>query len=204
MFVGRNRGISLVEILVGSTLLLGLVALMTQVIGPVMSASGRTSIRVELQSVASVAMQRIETDLTHTSAVGFSGPFIQTDRSVKFAIHRNTGFSPNGTPLWSTQLVLYRWDPSTEKLSRLDWPPNPDNSEVSPLKVLKLDESQIDDALANGIERVVASNVTDFHLGPQEQTGVRLPLEVRFRLERPSAPNVTEIVEFRRKVLVRN
>jgi hypothetical protein len=200
----QTRGLSLVEVMIASTLLLGLMALMTQVIGPVMRASNRTAIRVELQSLASVSMQRITTDVTHTSSTGISGPFVEADNTVKFAVHQNAGFSPDGTALWSTQLAVYRWQPSTQKLSRFDWPASPTNTEVSPLKVMQLDQTQLDDALAEGAERILASNVTDFYMGGGGMVGVRLPIEVRLKLEKESAPDILETVELNRKILVRN
>jgi hypothetical protein len=202
--IWRRRGLSLVEVLIASTLLLGLLALMTQVVGPVMRASNRTAVRVELQSLATVAMQKLTTDLTHTSSTGISGPFVGADNTVKFALHPKTGFSTDGTPLFSTQLVVYRWRPSTQKLSRVEWPASPTNTMVSPLKVRQLDELQIDEALVAGAERVLAPNVSNFYFQSGGGVGIRLPLEVGLRLEKESAPDILEAVELNRTVLVRN
>lgn len=204
MYGARNRGFTLVEILVAGTLLLGMLGLISQVIVPVMRASARTSVRVELQALANVSMQKLTTDLNLVAAQGISGPFQAPNGSISFALHRNAGFSSDGKPLWSTQMVVYRWDTDAQILYRSLWPPSATNTLVSPLEIKRLQETEVDRAVADGDTRVLASSVTHFHFekGPAGET--QLPLAVALKLEKISASEVTESVELFRRILPRN
>lgn len=200
----HKKAFTLVEILIAGTLFLGMLAIIVQVLIPVMRASQRTANRVELQSLAAVALQTIVKDLTHSGATGVSGPFQEGDDSVSFALHPNAGFDSDGKSLWADHLVAYRWDPPTKSLTRTLWPSDVDSTLVSPLKVSRLTSEELQAVVEEGATKTLAYHVDLFEVSSSDTPGTEIPIELHLRLEKATDSENVETIELRRKVLLRN
>jgi type II secretory pathway component PulJ len=200
----REGAFTIAELLIAGTLLLGMLALIVQVLIPVMRASQRTANRVELQSLAAVSLQAIVTDLTHSGATGVSGPFQEENGSLSFALHPNAGFDSDAKPLWADRLVVYRWDFPNRTLTRTLWPVVVNATLVSPTKVSRLNIDELQTALEEGATKTLAYHVELFEVSGSEEPGTELPVELRLRLEKATDAEFVETIELKRKVLLRN
>lgn len=195
-----KRAFTLLELLVTMTLLTLVVALGLAFLLPVLRASTRGTLRVEMEQQATVAMNRLVTDLRRTSVSGLSlrsGP-----DPVAVAACPVSGpdlragqpgpVQPDGTVVWSDFFILYSWTAAEAKLKRREWPPgapSPGPLETSILNPRHLSADRMAEILAQPAPReiVLATGVKSFEIVPAPggtDTLVMQPVAFKLVLER--------------------
>lgn len=160
----RARGVTLVELLVGATLLVLVFVLTFGYLIPATKAAYRYRTRSHLHQLAVVVLARLEEAAGTTAPGGLSW-----SESDPVAL----GFNPvdrvqagNAALLWTNRFELFWWDQSAQALKHTNWPPGPPTQEAgesSILKAKRLSRSRIREITLNAPQsRVLAEGVTGF------------------------------------------
>ena len=114
-----NRGFLLIETLVTLMVVSIVLGLGLRFLVPMLHIQTRTSERVEMQQRAERLMETIRRDLACTTPEALSYAEFESERIL--AVHRPSDVQADGRGVWSSELVLYRWDATTHTLSRSIW-----------------------------------------------------------------------------------
>lgn len=195
---------TVVEMMIACLVVVLLGIMTVQVLIPAMALSAQGSIRAEMQQQASIALIGMVGDLEKTSIGGISLlPPNGTD-PTGFAVNRIASASDQ-SQTWESKVVCYYYFPTTRKLMRKDYPPNPPVvglpfNPSRPVRVPAADMLNIANQ-TNGTEKSLATNVEAFTV---TMPG-RNPIEIRLTLQQtvPHSQKV-ETLELVRSVTVRN
>ncbi|MEW6277587.1 MAG: hypothetical protein AB1758_03110 [Candidatus Eremiobacterota bacterium] len=187
------RGFTLLEGLIACSVAVLLLVLVFQVVVPMGRGSLRGAQQVALQQEAATAVERLRRDLTGPPG----GVEVFGADPLTVSIHRVQDVGADGSQVYSSELVLYRWDSSGQKLTRETWPPGPPSlSRVpDPARLFQPTSGEVDQILAttSGRERVLATRVREFTFVPGTAAEVHMLLEApapdnrppeRYRLDR--------------------
>lgn len=197
----RNRGFTLLEVLVAAGLGALALTLVVQLLVPIMRISSRETNRAELQQAATVVLDKLLDDLgdsTPTSLVVVA----PTPDETLLCAHRITGVEPNGSQQWSPELVLYAWTKTSGALRRKTVPVPPGQAAPWRPNPAELRNFAADSNLP---ERRLALGVTAFSLGTGPGPGLVLPLSLRLRLEREThGRDLPEVLDLERLIYLSN
>ena len=152
---------SLVEVLIVAGLLAMLATLFIWFMIPSLRLTAQQSVRIELQQQASIALNKLTTDLRKTSATGVS---LGVD---SLGLNMIEGVTEKGKQIWADEVVVYYRDVSLKRLFRKVYPPAPPalNLPFNPLRPTRVSPSELASlAAANGKERSVAQHVEIFEI----------------------------------------
>lgn len=113
------RAFTLLEALVAAGLLGLLLLVMAAVIVPVFRHSTKGSAQMHAQQLALLAAERLDADLNSTSLNGVQwltqpGP----PREQFLTVQPIEATDPDGEPVWSRDLIVYRWSHDERRLDR--------------------------------------------------------------------------------------
>lgn len=178
-----RRGMSLVEILVGSALLLMLFGLIVMLLLPGWRAWTKSEGRSDVSQNAIVVMGRVSTDFrnAHASSVWAETRAVTDPVDGRPARHDyviflvaldydgNIVVSPDGDPIWQKRIVFYH-DGEAQQVRSTEIPLPAPTTEPSPLVVKSYTPTAKD--------RVVARNVRSFELS-WRQPNLQMIVETR-------------------------
>lgn len=156
----RQRGFTLLELIVAAVLMVLLLGMMFNFLIPTMRASAKGSARVEMQQQAVVALGKIADDVERSAPAGVSintagvylGSGNQTS-SVCLAVQRLSDVSSGGTQSWDLHITAYCWNGLTTTPSplvrKIFNSPLPDGTSLSQTSPSKLSDSTLNTLLSN-------------------------------------------------------
>ena len=104
----KRSGLTLVEIMIASSVLLLLVGLFFSVLVPTFRCSARDSIKVEMRQSAMHALNRIEKDLKQTVVGGLSlSPATSSDSLSGLSLVRFIDVGASGAVTWEERAHIY-------------------------------------------------------------------------------------------------
>lgn len=200
-----TSGYSIVEVLVAASLLSLLGLMVVRFLHPALRVSARSSARSTAAQQSLILGSRIERDLQSTAAAGFSyhsGPV------TWLAVHPIVGADNQGRTLFSNdQVVVYRWDSSTNTMNRWEWPGGGviDSPDLEPLR---FDRPELEgllltpDAYRQEYLRVLQFEISWPSVAPPN---VGSPLTLELTTSEPGdSSSAPETVEFKKQIQFRN
>lgn len=183
-----KRGFTLLEVLVGSTLFLLLLALAFGYLIPATKAAYQLRLRSHVQQTATVVLAKIRQAAATTAPGGFSW----SDQSpVALAFNPVDKLQPaNSVLLWAPSYVLYWWDEPAQTLWSGEWPNQglpPSPAEISITRAKRLPSQRLGEVVASlpeGARRQMATGVHKFsvqHQGDQEAFVQPLIISIELR-----------------------
>jgi type II secretory pathway pseudopilin PulG len=199
-----RKGLTLVETIVFMALSLLLIGLLARLLLPSLRASSRASAQVELQQMATLAMNSIGRELGRSNG-----------RSVSLSPHGlalvcSNGISSSGHRLWEQQAIFYLWEQEENRLFRQDWPPGPPDLgvEMLPTRPARFNSAHFREVerRPNETRRYLASHVVGFEVshGGGESPSIVPPLTVKLTLEKGTSGGRKETFELDRTYAFRN
>lgn len=195
---------TVVEMMIACTVVVLLGIMTVQFLIPAMAMSAQGGIRAEMQQQGSIALIGMVRDLSQTSIGGISLLPPNGSDPCGFAVNRIASASDQ-SQTWEPKVVCYFYYPTTRKLMRKDYPPDPPNlglpfNPSRPTRVPAADLLQIANG-TNDTEMSLAINVEAFTV---TMPG-RSPIEIKLKLQQtvPHSQKV-ETLELVRSVTVRN
>lgn len=162
-----------------------------------LNAQARAAVKVELQQQGIVAMNRIIKDLQTSIPAGVSlrkATPGQVNEPEVLSIHPIATVSSSDPPaqIFSRQLIVYSWAPTTDRIWRQEFPPDPNNPPMSPpgptaFRALRLNQA---DLLSLGrnlppAARQVGADITAFNVTtPAAAPMIGTPLTLTVSLEK--------------------
>jgi prepilin-type N-terminal cleavage/methylation domain-containing protein len=215
----RNRGFTLLEVLISASLLLLLLGLLFTFLVPTMKASVRGSVRVEMQQMAVLALNKMVGDLQNTTAAGLS---LSQRNPVSIGIVRIEGVTSEGMQIWEKNMIVYALLDGV--LIRKVYPPGPPSIDLNlngttPRRVAAANLVTIAKEI-NGKETIVAKWVKSLRIttagdnlaenpgdpGPTDFT-IQDPVTVTIELERkeshqpdPEKFRLTRVVSMKQRL----
>lgn len=190
MKMRKARGLTLVEVLVALTLGILLLALLNQLLVPVLRTNSRLSVRVHLRQQATTTLNHLSRDLRSTSGGGLS---YQPGPPLFLSVSPVSGLSSEGHPLHQSHLVLYRWSGEGGEVRRWQYDgTNPSTGLIfQPDRATLLSGVQIATLVSTEpFGRFLAGGVTEFKAFESWPPG---PLNrATITLERKVGPNKVE------------
>ena len=188
-----KKGFTLLEIMVGSTLFLLVLGLSFGYLIPATKAAYQSRVRSHLQQTATVVLSKIRQAAATTSPSGLSW---STQDPVAL------GFNPtdklqaaNAVLQWSTNYLLFWWEPEAQTLWSADWPkegvaPTPPELSLHRAKRLFPERlAEVVSSIPDGSRRAMAKDVSKFtvqHQGNDE--ALVQPLTISIELREPNRP----------------
>ena len=173
-----NRGMTLLEVILASVLLLLLLGCLFALVGPMLRASRLGSSMSDLRQMAALTLESIAREVDQTGAPGIRlyGPVL--------SIQQVETVSATGSSLWSREVHLYAWDATSGTLRRLSFPPMPSGvAGPDQTRPYAWQPGDLSAALA-GRGRLLCTDLVDFQVSGLSSQGLRPPLLVRLRLQR--------------------
>jgi hypothetical protein len=118
-----RRGITLLEALMATVLLLLLLTLLLQIVLPMGRGTMRGTQQIEFQQVATLALNRLAHDLSTTPVAGLSRA--SSNGATQLAMQRLLNVAADGNPVYAAQLIVVSWRSQDGRLTRKVWPPGP-------------------------------------------------------------------------------
>ena len=165
---------TLVELLIGFTLLAVLSFMFVWFIVPVMRMANLGTARVDIQQTAVLACNRIATDLLRSSPSGVSlhsRAAADPAEPVVLAVIPIKDVDTEGRRVWDTNVVTFFWDRDKKWLLRRTFPPAPPGSlTIDPLPDYRPSRLAVSDLLAladsNAPYIRLATRVVNFDAAP--------------------------------------
>lgn len=191
-----ERGLSLVEILIGSALLLTVLGLLGQVIWSGLRISGKAMNRVDLVTRANFCLDTIATDLERSQPAGIV--FEQSPTRLAMSVHRIDALNAFGVRIWEKDLVLHLWDGGEVVRSLRSGVAQTSPSRLSPL--------ELRDLVSGERPRTLTKDVVGLKIEDQDESTLtrELPFEITVTLERQAQTNAVERVEFKKTIHIKN
>jgi len=175
--VKRPRGVTLMELMFTSAILLVVTSLMALLLVRTSRASLRGVLRVEMQQQAVVAMQHILGAMKKSCCAGISVRSGPAPRAICVCPISQPGLRAgepapvqnDGILRWSSFFLIYYHDPTRRQIRHREWPPGsvlPTSLETDRSNPRRLDADRLAEVLAGSASResVLASGVTAFNL----------------------------------------
>lgn len=190
------RGLTLVEILIASALLLTMMGILSQVLWTGLRASGKAMNRVDLLTQASFCLATMAEDMERSQPAGIV--FSSDPDRLALSVHRIASLSPYGTHLWEQDLTLYLWEGDAVVRSL--------KKDVRPSSPLRLSADELRDLMPESEPRTLASGVTVLEIEDQNPATItrELPFELNLVIEKQTQTNEVGRVELRRTVHIKN
>lgn len=208
-----DRGFTLIEALIASTLMLLLFGVVASAFGPTLRATARSLTQAELQQEVDTALRFVEADVKRTVGGGIGLLPAEADKPqqpVALGLVRLEGVASDGRQVWETQAVVYVWDRGSGRLLRRLYPPQPPAGLDVPFSPGHPVQLATDALLRIASERgdavrVLASGVRRFEVGHGGKgTAIEPPLTLTLELARtPPGAQDAEIWTGTRRVAFR-
>jgi len=202
----RNKGFTMLEVMVAATLGLILMGLVFSFLMPTMKASVRGATRVELQQMAVMSLHRMAGDIQNTAAAGLS----LSSNPPAVGVVRIKGVTSDGRQQWEDKMIVYTLVGG--RIIRKEWPPGPSAGSPAltgstPARVPPVLLGQIASTV-NDTERVMASNVKSFSATTAAPPGqVSDPVTLKIEMEKkeahrqePERFSLTRVVSMKQRI----
>lgn len=207
-----GHGFTLVELLIGLTLLSLLTLMFAWFIVPALRMASLGTTRVDIQQMAVLACNKVAADLQGSARLAVSlhsrAAADPGNDPVVVAMVPIKDVDQNGRRIWKQEVVTYFWDRNTRLLLRRTFPPGPPASlSVDPLPVVGPTRFSTADllALANPAAPVirVASRVVNFDATKLSEPADAYVVDISIE-ENVSGKRQAERFDYKKVVSLRN
>jgi Tfp pilus assembly protein PilV len=199
----RERGLSLVEVLIAFTLFVLAMGLLIQVVVPAMRIARQTTERMHRQQFVRVALDRLVNDLTSTSFEGLS-VHETTGVSLLATVHPIVSVDLDGNRIWGNTLVLWEWTSASGHLTRsVSEGPAPSDLSIHPFQPLTAEAIALKSQLNES--RILLHDVISMSIQDQNPTNSvwDQPLSISLEQKWTDEKGVTSM-SLTRQVFLRN
>lgn len=192
-YVGKRRGISLLETLLAMTLLVLLASLFFSYLIPLLEAGQRATVLSDLRQQTALTLETLAADIEQSAAPGLTLTSSSPGVWLTLSVHQVQASTTDGNTIWSDRVRLYSWDTSRAQVRVLVCPPLPAGvtTRVLQTRPARFSGPDLQVLLHAGLpSRVLCSDVEDFQVVGPSSHGLVNPVRLSLTLRRSAGHSV--------------